>query len=450
MKKGLLAVLFLIMIQPIMGQKLFTLDEAIKIGLQGNPLLNKQSNNLSISKSQLKSAYGDLLPNLGASATWGWQRVDDAGGTQVDFFGNVVPIPPSQNDSRSYSLGLGGNWRIFDGLANWSNVSQKEKNLESAELSLEKLKQDIVFRTSELYYLVLNSEEMMKVREENVKFNQKFLETVEERHRLGAVAMADVYSQQVQAGNAELLLIEAQNNFEISKINLLNYLGLDVLEEYTFTNPYEINDQINTDKYLNEFDEITVMVNQAFEKRSDYKSQKLMLDAAEDGVTIANSGYLPSLTGNYSLSTGAISPKDLFDRKIYSAGLTLSLPIFSNWNTELAVQSAIVGVKNQEEDLSALERNIKIEIKQGYLDLVAAKKSLDVASKTVVSSGENRKINQERYNLGSGTILDVLQADRDYTDALRNKINAEYNFYKSKDALKNSLGNLDYKKFELN
>ncbi|MDX9925103.1 MAG: hypothetical protein RBS48_10075 [Ignavibacteriaceae bacterium] len=50
MKKGLLAVLFLIMVQPIFGQKLLTLDEAIRIGLQGNPLLNKQSNNLSINK----------------------------------------------------------------------------------------------------------------------------------------------------------------------------------------------------------------------------------------------------------------------------------------------------------------------------------------------------------------------------------------------------------------
>ena len=96
----------------------------------------------------------------------------------------------------------------------------------------------------------------------------------------------------------------------------------------------------------------------------------------------------------------------------------------------------------------ALERQIKIEIKQGYLDLLAAKKSLDVASKNVIAAEENRKINQERYNLGSGTILDVLQADRDYTDALRNKINALYDFYTKRDKLNNSLGKLEYKKYE--
>jgi outer membrane protein len=82
------------------------------------------------------------------------------------------------------------------------------------------------------------------------------------------------------------------------------------------------------------------------------------------------------------------------------------------------------------------------------MDLVAAKKSLDVAVKNVVAAEETRKINQERYNLGSGTILDVLQADRDYTEALRNKINTTYDFYSKRDNLNNALGKLDIKKYE--
>ena len=133
---------------------------------------------------------------------------------------------------------------------------------------------------------------------------------------------------------------------------------------------------------------------------------------------------------------------------MWNAGLTLSIPIFSNFSTETQLQSAQIGFKNATEDLSALERQIKIEVKQGYLDLVAAKKSLDVSTKSVTAAEETRKINQERYNLGSGTILDVLQADRDYTEALRNKINATYDFYSKRDQLNNALGNLNTKKYE--
>ena len=95
-----------------------------------------------------------------------------------------------------------------------------------------------------------------------------------------------------------------------------------------------------------------------------------------------------------------------------------------------------------------MERQIKIEIKQTYLDLVAAKKSLDVASKNVSAAEETRKINQERYNLGSATILDVRQASRDYQDALRNKINAGYDFYRQHDKLNNAIGRLEFSKYE--
>ena len=249
-------------------------------------------------------------------------------------------------------------------------------------------------------------------------------------------------------GNAELLLIQAQNNYETTLGNLLNYLGLDVLEEYKLVNPFVNQSGVDIDEYVREFDNVQNMVKAALDTRFDFKSQQLNVNSAESGLTIARSGLFPLLTGNYSYSTSATKFDKLLDRKVLNVGLSLSVPIFSNWNTETQIQLAEVTLKNTKEDLLALERLIKIEVKQGFLDLVAAKKSLDVASKNVIAAEETRKINQERYNLGSGTILEVLQADRDYTDALRNKINTTFDFYTKRDKLNNSLGKLDYKKFE--
>ena len=122
--------------------------------------------------------------------------------------------------------------------------------------------------------------------------------------------------------------------------------------------------------------------------------------------------------------------------------------IFSNFNTENRIQIAEINSKNVEEDLLALERLIKIQVKQGYLDFQAAKKAVDVSTKNLTSAEENRRVNYERYNLGSGTILDVLQADRDYTDAIRNKIDVTFEFYRLKDRLTNFLGKLNYMEYE--
>ena len=427
------------------AQTKLSLDEAITIALHKNTNLIKAKNNLEGNKSSVKSAYGNLLPSLGIQGGFNWNR-QDVNGTKTDFDGNLVDAV-FKNESRGYSAGLGGNWTIFNGLANIADINQSNEELEAAKFKFSKLKQDIVLLTSQYYYQVLNSRKLLEVRQENVKYNQKFLETIQERNALGSVPLADVYAQQVQLGNAELLAIQAENEHENAKSTLLNYLSLDVLEDYDFTDPFEGAD-VNTSQFLSEFKDIKTMVDDALENRHDYKAQELTVESAYSGVTIAQSGLYPSLSGSYSFGYSGIAPDRLSDAKSMSAGLSLSFPIFSNWNTDLQIQYAKISAKNAEEDLSALEREIKIQIKQGYLNLVAGKKQLDVATKNVTSASENRRINYERYNLGSGTILDVLQADRDYTESLRSKINAEYEFYRLKDTLLNYLGQLEYAKYE--
>lgn len=448
MKKMTLLIIPLMIFSNLFAQKTLTLEEAVSIALQRNTSLIKSKNSLSVSEAELRSAYGDLLPSLGASGSWDWRRIEDDGGTQVDFFGNPTQIDPSTTESRNYSAGFGGNITLFNGMANWANISQKRNNLDASEFDIAKLKQDIVFKTTEYYYAVLNNEEVLKVRQENVRYNSKLLETIEEKNRLGSIPIADLYAQQVQLGNAELQLIQAENIYENSKSTFLNYLALDVLEEYLFVNEMMDGADVNTDLYMKEFGAMEVMVNDALQNRFDYKSQKLAVESAQSGITMARGGIFPQLSGTYSYGSSATSLDNLFTRRSTSVGLTLSIPIFSNFNVDTRIQSAQIFAINAEEDLAALERQIKIDIKQGYLDLLAAKKNLDVTNKNVISAAENRRINTERYNLGAGNIVQLVQADRDYVQALSNNINALFSFFTSRDKLLNSLGKLDYKVFE--
>ncbi|MCB0746176.1 MAG: TolC family protein [Ignavibacteriae bacterium] len=430
----------------LFAQNILTLDEAINIALQRNSNLIKSTNALEIDKANVKSAYGDLLPNLRVGGSWGWQRISDVGGTQIDFLGNQITTGESKADSRSYSLSAGGNIVLFDGLANYASISQAENNLESSKFSLEKFKQDIIYTTTTLYYLVVSNEELVKVREDNEKFNKKLLETITERNKLGSIPIADVYTQQVSYGNAQLLLIQAQNDYETSKNNLLNYLALDIFETYEYVDPNKTPELEGEDTIIKEYSNIEDMVSEALSNRSDYKSAELNLAAAENGKTIAQSGLLPSLSGNYSYSTSGVKPDALFDRNFYSVGLSLNFPIFSNWNTEAAMQMAEVNKLNVEEDLRALERTIKIEVKESYLNLIAAKQQLEVTTSNIIAAKENRRVNNERYNLGSGTILDVLQSDKDYTQAQKDNISAKFQYFQNRDQLLNALGKLEVEK----
>lgn len=429
-------------------QETLTLDEAINIALQRNSSLQAAINNLRTYESGKLASYGNLLPSLNASGSWGWTRNEDAG-TSYNIGGFFITVPPSVTENRNWSVRADASWTLFDGLANFASVSQSENELEAARLSLQRLKQDVVFQTVSLFYDVINSKQLLTVAQDDLLREQKNYETISERNKLGAVTLADVYAQQVNLGNAELAEIRAKNNLESSKADLLYYLGLDVLQEYNFPDEFTVEELDMIKSRINkEYDNVSVLVSDAMNNRFDYKSALLQLESANDGITIARSGHFPRLTNSMGFSSFTNKPGNLFDSKSYSVGLTLSIPIFSGFSVDDRVEVATVNAMNREVELTDLERDIKRNIKKTYLDLQAAEKSLIVSEKNVEAAEENLRIEEEKYNLGSSRLLDVLVARTNYTNARVNFINAQFAYIVLSEQLKYYIGVLEYKNYE--
>lgn len=430
------------------AQEQLSLEEAIQIALQRNTTLQQVQNNISTYESAKMVAFGNFLPTLSASGSFEWSRNENAASV-MNIGGFNFDIPESKTESRTYSVGLNSNLVLFDGLSNFASLSQSKNDLESAGLILERLKQEIVFRTISLYYSVVEIEQLLNVRNEDVKQQQKTLETIEERNRLGAVTLADVYQQQVQLGNAELEVIRALNNLEIAKSNLLFYLGLDVLESVEFAKDLSPEEKLSIKTNIeSDYQKMSDLVNQAMNYRKDYISKRLDLESSYDGITIARSGHLPRLTAGASFGSSANSFDNLFDSKRYGAGLTLSIPIFSGFRVSNQVQFAEVRAMNTELELSDLERKIKQDIQQSMLDLQAITKALIVSEKNVKAAEENLKIEREKYSLGAGKLLDVLIANTFYTNAQTNFINTQFNYIRLSEQLKYNIGILDHTKYE--
>jgi outer membrane protein len=430
------------------SQEELTLDDAIQIAMHKNSTLQKSLNGLESFESNVQASYGNFLPTLGLGADWDWSR-SDVEGASVEFVGGVPVVTAASTQQRSYSTSVGGNWTLFDGLSNFAQLSQSKNDLESAEYSLERLKQDIVFQTTSLFYDVMNTQKLLEVKEDNLKWNEKNLETIRERNKLGAATLADVYQQEVATGNAELEIIRTKNQLEDAKNELLFYLGLDVLKEYSFSDEItqEETEVLRTD-FAEDYVKISEYVNDALKNRLDYRSAQLILEGAKDGVTIARSGHWPSLvaTGSYTWTGSSISDIDNIKRS--RVALSLNFPIFRGWSIDNNVQFAQVDVKNKEVELSDLERNIKRQLQTTFLDLQAAFKFLKVSENNIAFAEENLKIEQEKYSLGSGKLLDVLVANSNYTTALTDLINAQFVYLVLSEQLKYHVGVLDFSKYE--
>ena len=431
------------------AQEKLTLEKAISIALHKNSTLLISSSQLEGYKSGVQAAWGNFLPTLGLNAGWDWSRSDVKGVGTVVINGIPVPRVSTTSTSRNYRGSVYSDWTLFDGLANFAQLSKTENDLESAQYSLERVKQDIVFQTMSLYYDVVYAEQLLRVKQADLKWNEKNLETIKERNRLGAATLADVYQQEVAKGNAELELIRTENQLETSKKDLLFYLGEDVLQEFTFTDSLSTTDaEILNSDLLSDYENISALVTQALNQRFDYQSAVMNYESSKDGITIAESGHWPSLTasGNYTLYTDNLST--INQAKTLGFGLSLNFPLFLGWSVTNRVQLAEVQSKINEVELNDLERDIKRQIKTNFLNLQAAQKGLVVSEKNIAAARENLRIEEEKYTLGSGKLLDVLIVNSRYTDALTSLLNAQFAYIVLSQQMRYYLGVLDYKIYE--
>jgi outer membrane protein len=122
--------------------------------------------------------------------------------------------------------------------------------------------------------------------------------------------------------------------------------------------------------------------------------------------------------------------------------LNLSIPIFSGWSVSDGVEQREIALSNGRVGLRDLERRVVRELQQTLLDLKLAAKSVEVSRKNVAAAEETRKLEQEKYSLGSTTLINLFLANADYVQAQTNLINARFEYLALQADLEFYLGEL--------
>jgi len=119
----------------INAQRKLSLSEAISMALN-NPSVKKSANNLDATSEAIKTAYGALIPTLGINGGFDWAHSNYNSKAATNLSG-IPNSPAFSGDSRSWSLSVGGDVTLFDGLSAYANIHSKENTLTSAKYDLE-------------------------------------------------------------------------------------------------------------------------------------------------------------------------------------------------------------------------------------------------------------------------------------------------------------------------
>lgn len=436
MKRILVIALFsTITLSATQAQEKLSLQQAIQTALEKNISIISAKNSMEIQQSGVLSEYGRLLPSVAATGTW------SRNGSSFD----ATPLIPSGVSARGgTTASLDASLLISNGFSNYFSIDRAQNLAGAQEFDYQQSRQSIALAVHQAYLTVLRNKELMKVNEDNLKRSRQQLSRIEESNRVGAVAKADLFRQQVQTANDELSLINVQNAYENSRYDLLYLLSLDVTKEYDVDDAGVMTEVERADSlYLREEYDYAALVDEALAARPDYQASKLSKEAASNSMSIAKLGHWPSLSLNSGIGykmRGGSDFSNYTNSTDWDVALTMRIPIFSGFQVSTNVQTSRLNYELAGQNLEQTKRKVQKEIRTALLSLETARKRMEVSAKNVISAEEDRRIAEERYNLGANTLLDLLIASANYTTAISNKVSASYDFVYAKQQFRIAVG----------
>jgi len=428
------------------GGRIITLEQAKQAALENNLAVVQASNAIESAQSRVTAAYGDYLPTLSASGGWNRYQNDRPGTDPFVFGGVLIPSTSGFSVDDDYRAGLSLNYTLFNGFAREANFSQASSSAIAAEHQSARARQTVVFQVESGYLNLLRLQQLVKVTEGNLTRDRRQLERITEANRVGSLSLADVYRQRSQVAVDEFALINAQNDYDKAQADLVALIGMNVSEEIEFSDP-SLTETIagaEVEVVNGERPDFSSVSRRALEYRPDYHGAKELVHSTESGETIARSNYFPIVTAGAGYGISGAKFSGISDNKTLNWGLNVRWNIFDGFTTNQLLESASAGRRNAEIAFSQAERNINVEVKKALLDLEAARKQYQVSQEGLISATEDRRIQEERYNLGAGTLLDLLTANAALVNAEANKVNATFAYIITKSNLDYVIGEKTY------
>ena len=425
--------------------RIITIDQAISIALENNYSLKQAKNELDLAEDLIFSEKADFLPSVSASMngsrTTGQQFIFERFSEDLDPFVDV--------SSQSISGGMNASINLFNGFNNILTLKSSQSNKESRTQQYERAKESVIFNTASRYLQVLLDKELLAIAEQNLETSTTQLNQVQAQVELGARPMVDLFNQEAQVANDELVVTQRENTLSLNSLLLVRQLEIDPLGSYDFIVPdLTLNDLPWMD--IN----IRSLVSEALSTRSDILSAEATILSLKYQMQITKNSLLPSLRASagvssrysdqYSIGGNEVSFSDqFFDQQVNrSLGLSFSLPLFNNWNRIYSIQSAEVQLKNAELNLDNSKMQVIQEVSQAYNDYSSYVKQLDASEKSLIASERAFQTQQERYNLGASTLIELTQAQSSFVSAQSNYTQAMYNLIFQEKLLDFYLGKL--------
>lgn len=384
-----------------------------------DPQYAAAESNRIIAAERPVQARANLLPNIGGSV--GANYADRGTGS-----------------TRTGSWGLSLQQSLFS-YGSYTALQGAKAQDRAGGYSLEAAGQNLITRTSSAYFNVLVQLETLTAAEAAETALKKQFDFASKRLEVGLAPITDVHEARAQYDGARANTILARNAAQDAYQALLEITDTPVANLKGLPDDFQ--------PVIPENKSAEAWVSEALATNPTLKAQEASLESAEAAVATARSGHLPSL--GLQASYGKAIPS-LYDPAFIGAnkantsvGLSLSIPIFAGFATQSNVRSALAQRDAAADAVEQSKRSIERSTRNAYQALLAGISEVEARRLALVSAQSAYEASQVGLEVGTRTVLDVLNNQRTLFSAQQAYAQTKYSFLQTRLLLEQAAGTLD-------
>lgn len=425
-----------------------SLNDCISIALNHNPAIKNARYNYGISKSNVGVARSEFFPTVGV-------------GTGYSY--NTASSSKINTDTNAYTVQATLNQLLWNFGRTNANIKMQKFYLIADEYNFYNTVRETTFNVKQKYYEVLAARATVLINKAYVQINERNYQRTKAYFDEGIKSKIDLVNAEVTLSDSKIQLVQAENSYKNSLVNLNNAMYLVNAPAYSisgtevFNNvndnvapvdltkitkpsdkeisklPVNVKDakltssvetlELLTDYKVDEFPySFEECMKMAYKNRADLKAYNSTLDAVKQNLLFVKRNYYPELS-----ASAGYGFRNTNSTNSLNVGLNLSSSV-NIMNQKYKVDAAKYQVDIAENSLNQLNQDIFFEVQNAYINMVELEKQIPLLAVKVRQTLENYELAEGRYYVGLGDYIQLQDAKVNYNNAQCSYIETIYKY----------------------
>ena len=416
--------------------KRLTLDNALTTARKTHPGLRARRAETIAAEAQVGEAFSGYLPRLDTyvqyqRSTGNWLPTPGMAGLVQGSTTDRINRLGFEDTVNYVSFGTVLTQPIYDFGKTGGKVDAARAQESLAEANLDASEQDVEVAVFAGYYAVLAAQQAVQVAQETRHNQARHVEQIRKFVEAGSRTKYDLVSAELKLDDADLILLRAQHGLRTAKARLNNAIGLDGAGDFEVVEP-------TAEDTAFELQSAPALMELASKHRPELAKSAAQVAVRRADHGAAWAGYFPDLVATGSFNGAKVD--DIDTGLNWYVGVGLNWRVFEGLRTYRRSEATAALAVAGEADHERLQQAVQTEIQVQLMALDEAKQRTKVAERAVETAQEKLRLAEGRYDAGSGSVLELEDAQVASSSARFQWVQARYDLSVARVLLRRAVG----------